>query len=55
MESIQLELEELKALLKPAKHSSNVIKLENLWRGADISDDDIQEAKRAIFKKFDKN
>ncbi len=55
MESIQIELKELKALLMPSKKGKNIIKLENLWKGIEITDDDIEEAKNAIFKKFDTN
>ncbi|OGU37813.1 MAG: hypothetical protein A2X61_01665 [Ignavibacteria bacterium GWB2_35_12] len=54
IESIQMELKELKSLLKPSKKIKKVINLENLWKGIDISDSEIDEAKKAIFGKYDK-
>lgn len=50
LEMIEAEIAELKRLLgaKPSKRRK--VTLEGIWKGADITDDDIEEAKQSLFK-----
>lgn len=51
MRVIQKELEELQKVaarqLQTRKHK---VRLKGLWKGVHVSDEDMQEAKRAVFK-----
>jgi len=47
LEKIEAEILAIKEKLKA---KSKPVKLEGIWKGLEISDEDIVEAKRAIFK-----
>lgn len=53
IEMIQEELDQLKRFVAGGK--GKMVSLRGMWEGADISDEDIEEAKRSLFKgtKFD--
>ena len=48
IEMIQEELEQLKKLLVEEEPSG--VSLRGIWKGADITDKEIEEAKRSLFK-----
>jgi hypothetical protein len=48
IEMIQDDLERLKKLLSPSE--GEVVSLEGIWEGLDVSDEEIEEAKRSLFK-----
>ena len=53
IEAIQQDLEQLKNHIENPKCK---VKLEGLWRGVNVSEEDIEEAKQAVFRdayKFD--
>ena len=45
----QKELDELKNLV--AKGKGEIISLQGIWEGANITDEDIEEAKRSLVRK----
>ncbi len=47
IEMIQEELEELKKLLSAEKREN--VSLAGIWEGIDITDEEIEEAKRSLF------
>jgi peptidoglycan hydrolase CwlO-like protein len=47
IEAIQQELEELRNHIEGPKRE---VKLKGLWKGIDVSEEDIEEAKQAVFK-----
>lgn len=47
IEMIQEELEELKRFISG---KGEIVSLRGLWAGADITDEEIEEAKRSLFK-----
>ena len=47
IEAIQQELEELRNHIEGTKRK---IKLKGLWKGVNVSEEDIEEAKQAVFK-----
>lgn len=49
LEAIQKELEMLKHSLEESEEQK-VIKLEGLWKGVEITEEDLEEAKRSLFK-----
>jgi len=49
IEVIEKELALLKSYLKK-RERKKIIKLEGLWKGVEITEADIEEAKRALFK-----
>jgi hypothetical protein len=49
IEEIQKELDELKNLV--AKGKGEIISLQGIWEGANITDEDIEEAKRSLVRK----
>ena len=53
LQNLQRELREIEKLisLKDQK-SGGKTRLRGLWRGVDISEDDIREAKKSLFKDF---
>lgn len=50
IQAIEQELADLKKALSSEIENPKKIKLKGLWKGIDISDDDIEEAKHAVFK-----
>ncbi len=48
IEAIQRELDYLKRLMPPGE--GRMEDLYGIWKGADITDDEIEEAKRFLFK-----
>ena len=48
IERIEEELQEVKRMV--ADDSRENVNLEGIWEGVDISDEDIEEAKRSLFK-----
>ena len=51
MRVIQKELEELqKVAARQLQPSKKKVKIKGLWKGVCVSDEELQEAKRAIFK-----
>jgi hypothetical protein len=49
IEEIQKELDELKNLV--AKGKGEIISLQGIWEGANITNEDIEEAKRSLVRK----
>lgn len=47
IQAIQQDLEELRKCIKNPRRK---IKLKGLWKGINISEEDIEEAKRAVFR-----
>lgn len=47
IQAIQQDLEELKSYIKNPKRR---VKLKGLWKGVNISEEDIEEAKQAVFE-----
>ena len=50
LEVIEAELAQLRRLLAARPTSEPPVTLEGIWKGADITDEDIEEAKRSLFK-----
>jgi len=51
IEAIQQELEQLKrALSRLAEGKKRKTKLKGLWKGVEVTEEEIEEAKRAVFK-----
>ncbi len=48
IEAIEAELRRLKQLISGAR--TNKTTLRGIWQGADISDEQIEDAKRSLFK-----
>ena len=48
LESIEREIADLKKLIREPKQSKG--SLRGMWKGATITDEDIAEAKRSVFK-----
>jgi hypothetical protein len=57
IQAIQDELETLKKIIESeSQNTSNIVKIEGLWKGIDITDQDLMEAKNSVFRsdlKFD--
>jgi len=49
LEAIQKELEMLRRLLEPIEEQKTA-KLEGLWKGVEITEGDLDEAERSLFK-----
>jgi len=49
IEALEKELVLLKSLVKK-REQKKVIKLEGLWKGVEITEADIEEAKKTLFK-----
>lgn len=47
IQAIQQDLEELKNHIEAPKHR---IKLKGLWKGISVSEEEIEDAKRAVFR-----
>jgi ribosome-binding ATPase YchF (GTP1/OBG family) len=50
IQAIQQELEELKKAIAFSGDSPKKTKLKGLWKGLNINEEDIEEAKQALFK-----
>lgn len=50
MKAIEQELEGLRKRLQPPAARKRTVKIEGLWEGADITEDDVSKAKRSLFK-----
>ena len=57
IKAIQDELETLKKIVESeSQNTSKVVKIQGLWKGIDITDQDLIEAKNSVFRsdlKFD--
>ncbi len=57
IQAIQDELEILKKIVESeSQNTSKVVKIQGLWKGIDITDQDLMEAKNSVFRsdlKFD--
>lgn len=57
IQAIQDELEMLKKIVESeSQNTSKVVKIQGLWKGIDITDQDLMEAKNSVFRsdlKFD--
>jgi hypothetical protein len=57
IQAIQDELETLKKIVESeSQNTSKVVKIQGLWKGIDITDQDLMEAKNSVFRsdlKFD--
>ena len=57
IQAIQDELEMLKKIVEyESQNTSKVVKIQGLWKGIDITDQDLMEAKNSVFRsdlKFD--
>ena len=57
IQAIQDELEMLKKIVESeSQNTSKVVKIQGLWKGIDITDQDLIEAKHSVFRsdlKFD--
>ena len=57
IQAIQDELETVKKIVESeSQNTSEVVKIEGLWKGIDITDQDLMEAKNSVFRsdlKFD--
>jgi hypothetical protein len=57
IQAIQDELETLKKIVESeSQNTSEVVKIQGLWKGIDITDQDLMEAKNSVFRsdlKFD--
>ena len=49
IEVLEKELALLKSFVKK-REQKRIIKLEGLWKGIEITEEDIEEAKKALFK-----
>ena len=49
LDAIERELAEIKAALSSSRNLK-VVKLKGLWKGLKVDDEDIEEAKRSLFK-----
>lgn len=49
LEAIQKEIEMLRRSLEAAE-SQRAIKLEGLWKGVEVSEEDLTKAERSLFK-----
>lgn len=49
LDAIEKELAEIKAALASSR-SPRVVKLKGLWKGLRVSEEDIAEAKKSLFK-----
>ncbi len=52
LEKIELEIELLRKLLRDVTPKQN-INMSGIWEGADITDVDLEEAKKSLVKDFD--
>lgn len=50
IESIQRELEDLKRLVKATQETKPAPRLKGIWKGMEVFEEDIEEAKRSVFK-----
>ena len=50
IQAIEHELADLKKVLVSEIESPKKTKIKGLWKGINITDEDIEEAKRAVFK-----
>jgi hypothetical protein len=50
IQAIEQELADLKKVLVSEIESPKKTKLKGLWKGINVTDDDIEEAKHAIFR-----
>jgi hypothetical protein len=51
LQALQQELEELrKAMLYETQGPKRKIKLKGLWKGVHVTEEDVHEARRAVFK-----
>jgi hypothetical protein len=51
IQAIQDELETLKKIVESeSKNTSKVVKIQGLWKGIDITDQDLMEAKNSVFR-----
>jgi len=50
IQAMESELAELKKVIAPEIGGAKKTKIKGLWKGIDVTDEDIEEAKHAIFK-----
>lgn len=51
IQAIQDELETLKKIVESeSQNTSKVVKIQGLWKGIDITDQDLIEAKNSVFR-----
>lgn len=50
IQAIEKELADLKKVLASEKEIPKKTKLKGLWKGTNITDEDIEEAKQAVFR-----
>ena len=56
IQAIQDELETLKKIVKSeSKNTSKAVKIQGLWKGIDITDQDLMEAKNSVIAPINKN
>lgn len=51
MEAIARKIEMLEHELESAKDASKIVSLKGLWRGISITDNNLAEAKKSLFRK----
>ena len=56
IQAIQDELETLKKIVESeSQNTSKVVKIQGLWKGIDITDQDLMEAKNSVIASINKN
>ena len=56
IQAIQDELETLKKIVESeSQNTSKVVKIQGLWKGIDITDQDLMEAKNSVITPINKN
>ena len=56
IQAIQDELEMLKKIVESeSQNTSKVVKIQGLWKGIDITDQDLMEAKNSVITPINKN
>jgi len=56
IQAIQDELETLKKIVKSeSQNTSKAVKIQGLWKGIDITDQDLMEAKNSVITPINKN
>jgi hypothetical protein len=56
IQAIQDELETLKKIVESeSQNTSEVVKIQGLWKGIDITDQDLMEAKNSVIAPINKN
>jgi hypothetical protein len=56
IQAIQDELETLKKIVESeSQNTSKVVKIQGLWKGIDITDQDLMEAKNSVIAPINKN